>query len=734
METANVHDTVERLASPEDAIRKRAAFGLQTRIGDPSFADVFIAEGGLSQLRHLALHATGNTLAYSLTSLSKLLEVDKGWNEVDEALVERVVELVVHHPLVNILRGAMSILVAVVSHAPPGPASSPAAPGPFGFRALKPAIGVHPEFLEMLVNRLSSADHALCANSLQLINSLMRDAVTHESEAEWPKFIKRLQDLGLIKAVYVLMQSSAVQDLAPPLLEFQALTKVLLRKWRDVAVDQDKPEHRRAIKGLHLASNPARHDPPDPAEDGRKARSHNPEKWRRLGFASESPAAEFDDVGFLGLMDLADFVRRGEDGYQKLLLEHATQPPEQRCPIAQASLAVTAILYEHFEVDKADGEDGKSRALALDARTPFDHRFRPLLLQWSRLHTTALQAFFRLWKTTAATAPDDVAKIEDLVRILLELVVGQAPRTTDIRAVEDELAQVDVRRLRQRQMQLLEMTYEDAWGHHLRQVRDELQHEARQFVQEQRIRCLLQGHWFPRALEYRSERGGGNGGSGPGPVTRHDLLPRPVASGWRFVRLSHNRRHLHYAEYDERGDHDPGLELLPEKIDLTIVASVDSNLPRSSPSTTDLLSASAASASLPPTTGPTTLRITIHGPRHDALPDPLESPSLLTLYPPSASIASEWLDGLRMLLPLLTPDPPPAQAQPKPQPQAPPPPLALALTPDTQHLVRLIADYGLHIRLLNVRFEDAVYAAEPPPVPGRDGLDAEYYYDVVGAL
>jgi len=62
---------------------------------------------------------------------------------------------------------------------------------------------MHPQFLEMLVSRLSSADHALCANSLQLINSLMRDAITNDVDGEWPRFIKRLQDLGVIKAVFV---------------------------------------------------------------------------------------------------------------------------------------------------------------------------------------------------------------------------------------------------------------------------------------------------------------------------------------------------------------------------------------------------------------------------------------------------------------------------------------------------------------------------------------------------
>lgn len=90
MENVNVPELVERLGSDEDAVRKMAVFKLQSNIGDPSFADLFIIEGGLTRLRYLALHASGNTLAYSLTSFARLLEVDKGWECVDQELVERV--------------------------------------------------------------------------------------------------------------------------------------------------------------------------------------------------------------------------------------------------------------------------------------------------------------------------------------------------------------------------------------------------------------------------------------------------------------------------------------------------------------------------------------------------------------------------------------------------------------------------------------------------------------------
>ena len=464
-----------------------------------------------------------------------------------------MVELVVTHPLVNILRGAMSVLVLIVSR--PYYSHTSSQNTPFGFKALKPAIGHHPQFLEMLVSRLSSADHALCANALLLINSLMRDAISTDEAAEWPKFIKKLQDLGVIKAVYILMQSSALQDLAHPLLEFQALTKILLRKWKDVPVDLQKTDHRRALKGVHLASNPEK-----PSESSGKApedkHRHNPEKWRRLGFETESPSGEFQEMGYLGMMDLTDYVRKHQDEYQRLLLEQAAYPMNKRCPIARASLAATAILYEHFEVDKTDLEDVKSY-LGLESRTNFEKLFRPLLLHWSRLHVASLDAFFRLWKSTGAEQ-EDFTRILELVRILVESVVGGASRTKDIQDVAEEFAAFEYERLRELQMELLELTYEDLWGPHLRQVREELQHEATQFVREQRIRCLLQGAWFPAGLSSNALPESG------GPAQKGDLNPSS-SKGFRFVQLSHNRRFLHHADFESMLGPEPNLDSLPNK-------------------------------------------------------------------------------------------------------------------------------------------------------------------------
>lgn len=334
-----------------------------------------------------------------------------------------------------------------------------------GFQRLKPAVDLQPQFLPSLVEKIESADHALCANALHLINSLMRDAISNDADFEWPRFIKQLQELGVIKRVYTLMQSSAVHDLAQPLLEFQALTKVLLRKWREEKVDMDKPDHRRALRGLHVASIS---DKVLAAQEAKGSKRHAPNKWRRLGFETESPAYEFEATGFLGLMDMTDFVYKNEDGFQKMILEQEAEPAAQRCPLARSSLSVTALLYGHFDVDLVD-EDEVYKYISLDSKVQFERAFKPLLLHWSRLHTSCLNAFIRLWKAAGART-EDYMKIEELVRILIEQIVGEAPRTKDIKEVEEELAEFDLPRLRQLQMELLELTYEDVWGHHLRCV------------------------------------------------------------------------------------------------------------------------------------------------------------------------------------------------------------------------------------------------------------------------
>lgn len=54
------------------------------------------------------------------------------------------------------------------------------------------------------------------------------------------------------------------------------------------------------------------------------------------------------------------------------------------------------------------------------------------------------------------------------------------------------------------------------------------------------------------------------------------------------------------------------------------------------------------------------------------------------------------------------------------------------ITAETSKLITLVSNYGFKIRLLNIRFDDGVFAGDAPVVPSREGLDDNYYYDVFG--
>ena len=42
-------------------------------------------------------------------------------------------------------------------------------------------------------------------------------------------------------------------------------------------------------------------------------------------------------------------------------------------------------------------------------------------------------------------------------------------------------------------------------------------------------------------------------------------LDREVPTSWKYVKLSHNRRYVHFATFKEKTDTPPGLEKLEEK-------------------------------------------------------------------------------------------------------------------------------------------------------------------------
>lgn len=285
------------------------------------------------------------------------------------------------------------------------------------------------------------------------------------------------------------------------------------------------------------------------------------------------------------------------------------------------------------------------------------------------------------------------------------------------------------------------------WLKPYRQIKDDLRHEALQFMKEQRIRCLLQGAWFPNLPSISK------------PAAAAAEAPADTRTpSWRFARLSHNRRFLHWADYEVRPDTDPTLDSMTSRISMSSVTEVRSEVTSSAQDPTE--------NGMSETESVATLRSPIDTPQAAAKKERQKTPTttiiirghhassqghtrghsrtnsqgkplspvksrkssketnslgpelpLLTLHPTVSLVASEWLDGLLLLLN-----------------QAP-------ITSETNKLVNFISRYGLKIRMLNVKFEEGGVgagmeewgSAKDVELPTREGLDEDYYYDMPGA-
>jgi engulfment/cell motility protein 1 len=166
------------------------------------------------------------------------------------------------------------------------------------------------------------------------------------------------------------------------------------------------------------------------------------------------------------MMNLTEYVRRNRDAFQRELLVQSVLAPEQRCPIAKASLSVTMVLYEHFEIAKMEGLDPSASTRA-DNTKDAEGLAQPLLLHWEDVHAAALNAFIRLWKETGAETTD-YRKIEDLSRLLIRTVLGQADRKGAMDQVEEQLGNTPLEKVREWQLQDVSQIYEYAWGQDLR--------------------------------------------------------------------------------------------------------------------------------------------------------------------------------------------------------------------------------------------------------------------------
>ena len=689
--TIEAVEMVDKLSSRDDRTLKMATYTLQRLIRETAFTDEFIARGGVKELLNvIRSHSSGNTLAYALTSCQNLMEgFEYGWEIIDATFVAKVVTLLVTQERINVCRPATAILKKLVVS---GPEDSPktgrvvtdgrdaantSAPAVYryGFEFVYNEIQRERLFLQTLVNRIGSSDTTLKLYSLSLINSLLRNV----SDDLFESFTSELEKLNASKAVAWLMDSSRGDELASSILEYQSnVIRAAHRRMRTVVTPTDK-RHVHALSYIWLqakisdvvVSNPAAAHIGPHIESRHSTGATTRYKWRRIGFASESAAKEFGRTGWLGLSCLESFVRSDPDGYSRIVLEQINRPEERRCMLARASIEVTSILADHWNIESGSYTTSTT--------------YLPFLLSFSKVHHLALRFFLRMWNESGAAA-SDFARVAALVRSQVHEALGMQEETSRTWFdLEDAFLNSEYRTVRDRQMKELEVDENYNSKASMRNLRGRIYRESYEFVRQQRIQCLLEGAWFRNvtkpvaiALDNRSKqrRGSTSTVDTAVPAARNVGNNAPsTTKPWRFYRLAPNKKFLYYCDSSERFPIRGGLDDLGERIDLSLVTEVSHH------------EGAAGDAGVGGTSGDLVISL-------------LQSPdaSLAEMQALNASQFSEWTDGLNMLRG--------GEG-------------GVVSTRETADLIQTLTEIGIKVKLLDLTGEqiELPAAVQPPPLP-----------------
>ncbi|GAA5998566.1 uncharacterized protein JCM10292_002788 [Rhodotorula paludigena] len=628
-------EMVDKLSSGEASVLKLATFSLRSLIKERAFLAEFIARGGVDALQEVIRRSSGNTLAYALLSLQNLLELEEsGWVGLERSFVARIVDIIATEPLINISRPATAILRRLASQ--PLAASSaststsprPTSASASGFLAVFEAVLAQPNFLPIVIERLSGGDVPVTNLSLGLINSLLRGS----NELGDLRLVDEVENLDAWKTVGKLLDGSKGADLST-ILTLQSNLVASLHLALTTPIDE---EHYPYFDQLWIAS--------------RLTDTDESNRWRRLGFRTESPQYEFGQAGLLGLKALKRYAEDSQNEFAQTLADQASRPEARRCPVSTISNVVLCLLADHF---------GLTSGLPSTPATP-----SPYLFRFYELHALVVTFFLRMWTESGASAhePGDLERVSALARSQIAFVLGGGGDKTWF-AVRREFLSAEYRQVRERQVREMEIEDDLLSKAPVRNLRGRLYLESYEFVRSQRISCLHEGAWFQASQPASS--GGSTGRKGA-------QSRGAQSSTWRFYRLAANRKALHWVEASEKREIRSGLDDLPDKIDLNSITDVIASgvhtlqRPRLSqvaglnrvPSSASGATAAAAHASrlsflskdsglpgfrsaTPPSSSPQSLTFTLvtsDGP-------------LVELTAPSSATYSEWVDGLSLLRP-----------------------------------------------------------------------------------
>ncbi|KAF5316171.1 hypothetical protein D9619_006473 [Psilocybe cf. subviscida] len=656
-------ETVEKLRSKNDKHLKLTVYSLPKYIREEAFAPKFIELGGVDELVGVIFESTGNTLAYALTAMQNIMELDYGWGTLSDAFILRVVQILSSpHSLINVCRPATAILKKLVE-ADPEAGENPQGMGAGGggggmgsnigsgtgrYNGVGSSTGGN-AYLSPNSNAntqaggsgsgiggSSGAGGASGSNGVNGTGSTGSTSPGSVYRYGFQVVFEQMRKESSSLETVVNRLGSADMDMAQHsmMLINSLLANANDDRWEEFIAEMERLNVRKAVVRLMSLHNiedltscmdfqanvvrvtyRKKITLVDPEEDDTHAEVLQA-IWNTSQLVEEADAngypLKWRKLGFdtedivhefseVGVLGLECFKRFAESDpdFPKIVQEQLSRSEEKRCPIAKASNEVVELLTEHWAIFAP----GYSTATT----------FQPFFLDFHRVHTLATQFFIRMWSESSATAADFL-RVAALVRSQVKIALRRE-NTREWHEVEHDFIESEYRAVRERQMKELELEDDLLNKVPVRNLRAKLYKESFEFVREQRIQCLLQGAWFVNASPPQPSR--------DGTVRR---LPKP----WKFMRLDPAQKYLHFVESAVKFPVRHGLEDLPDRIDVSLISEI------------------AGGLCAPP---PNVIRD-----QHDQNPSPL-SFSLLSAHEGSLAdlIASDslrwadWTDGLNML-------------------------------------------------------------------------------------
>ncbi|RKP15434.1 ELMO/CED-12 family-domain-containing protein [Piptocephalis cylindrospora] len=533
---------------------KKYIFTLQKALKEAEFSREFVDLAGIHILVDVIHTTTGNALAYALTSMLHLCEHAYGLEKLPGSFLDDLTQIILTQALTTISRPATLILAQLVS-TPQPPTTTPAPC--LSYASIHPLLQGS-SLLQALSGRLSSPDFLLAQAALTLLITLLAEA---SSADQGPWLSQKYVDLGVRAEVAKLMRMECGEEMSKLIRDFQRLVLQDQRRAKRSAIQADDSR----FDTLWELSGIGRSIPSGSGSDesGDTALDTGARRWRALGFETESPHRELLRVGSLGLDLLVSAAKADPTYFRDHISAQQARPMERRCPWARTAAEAVELLADQLHIST-----GYATGTA----------FQPLQLLLPETHHVTLLAIHRAWKELGASSssPRDLATVSALVLSQLRYALREDSPSSlglwDFRRtmLEGDFAQDRVRQLR-------DLAVEDDLLSKLpvRSLRDRIYRESYEFMKQQRIDCLLRGAWFPTPPPFLLPPGS--------TVPSRSVRQRP----WRYYRLSPDKRTLHWGEFSERTGLDgsatsgsmstgegPGLEKLPDKVDLMLVTHI----------------------------------------------------------------------------------------------------------------------------------------------------------------